>query len=121
MSAAMSLLNLVLLLILAVGNGAVIVAFVNRLHGRPLPEPFLKNVRHAHDATILLLPLLLVGLLGLSGPRLLLGGQWSDISTAWRIYVAVCSIGVLLLAVIGWLVVLGMLDSWHMWKQMKQR
>ena len=30
------------------------------------------------------------------------------------------AVGVLLIAVIGWLVVLGMLDSWRMWKQMKQ-
>ncbi|MGE3315217.1 MAG: metallophosphoesterase [Planctomycetaceae bacterium] len=98
MLAATTLLNFVLLLVLSAGNMALIVAVVNRLHGRPLPEPLLKNLRHAHDATILLIPFVLVWLLGFRGPRLLTGGRWADLSGPWQVYLALCGLGSVMLA-----------------------
>jgi predicted MPP superfamily phosphohydrolase len=98
MFAATILLNLVALAVLSAGHAALIVAVVNRMHGRRLNETFLKHARHAHDATVVLFPFVLIWLVGFRGPRLLLGGSWQDLSPFATGYLAACSIGALMLA-----------------------
>lgn len=94
---AAKLVNLVVILALAGGHAALIVAVINRLHGRPLSERLLKNLRHAHDVIVPLLPLVLIALLGLTGPRLLLGGSWRDLSILGFVGIVSGAIGVSML------------------------
>ncbi|WP_437185363.1 metallophosphoesterase [Planctomicrobium sp. SH668] len=77
--------NLLLLGVFAIGNAAIWIALVNRLHGLRLRTTTLKRIRHLHDILILGFPFLVIGCLGLSGPKLLLGGEWSDVSPQWKV------------------------------------
>lgn len=89
----MDWLNVVIFLFLIAGNTTMWVAYVNRTHSLPLPCFTLHRLRRVHDAMIFLVPLLMVVLLGLSGPKLLLQGEWNEISASWWGVVGFCAIG----------------------------
>jgi predicted MPP superfamily phosphohydrolase len=79
----MTAVNGVLLLLAAAGHAELWVALINRLHALPIPPERLRRIRHLHDLTI---PggafAILLGL-GLTGPRLLVGGSWNEVSGLW--------------------------------------
>ncbi len=87
--------NLFLFTLLIAGHTQLWVAFVNRLHALPIPHAVLRHSRHVHDLAILSFPLLLLWFVGLTGPRLLTYGQWSDLSSFWMAVASVCAIGVI--------------------------
>jgi predicted MPP superfamily phosphohydrolase len=89
----MNWLNALALLVLSAGHTELLVTVVNRLHGLPVPSGILRHVRHAHDVLVPLFPVVLVWFVGLTGPRLLLDGNWSHLPDAWRAYLAVCGLG----------------------------
>lgn len=89
----MTWINALILLILLAGHCEVTVTAVNRLHALRLPGPVLKAVRHAHDVWMLAFPPLLLWKVGFTGPAVLLGGYWSDLSGGWQAYLSVCLLG----------------------------
>ena len=89
----MDWLNAAALLILIAGHTELLVAIINRLHGLPIRADILQHARHVHDLLLLVFPPALIGFVGLSGPRLLLGGDWSHLPIAWRLYLTVCAAG----------------------------
>ena len=86
--------NLFLSVLLIAGHTQLWVAFVNRVHALPMPHAVLKHVRHLHDVALISFPIVLLWCLGVSGPRLLTYGRWSDLSSGWIAVIAVCSLGV---------------------------
>jgi len=91
----MSPLSLLAFVLLSIGNAELWVAFVNRTHARPIRCEKLRHIRHLHDLMVLLFPLLLFGLAGFSGPRLLFGGDWTALPWWLFPYLLLCSIGAL--------------------------
>ncbi len=89
----MSVINLLILLLLVVGHTELVTTFINRIHGLPLPERFLKQLRHLHDVWVPLFPVLLFWLVGVRGARLLFGGSWFQLSGFWRAYLLLCAVG----------------------------
>ncbi|MEZ6055148.1 MAG: metallophosphoesterase [Planctomycetaceae bacterium] len=87
--------NLGLFALLTIGHTELMVAVVNRTHAWPLGHQRLRTIRHLHDLAVPLFPLLLIGGLGLMGPRLLLGGTWADVPVACLAYFALCGLGLL--------------------------
>ncbi|QDU37230.1 phosphodiesterase YaeI [Maioricimonas rarisocia] len=87
--------NALLLFLLIAGHTSLLVTLVNRVHGLPLPCRTLKNLRHIHDLLIPLFPIILVWFVGLTGPKLLLGGSWHEVSLGWRLYLCLCAAGTL--------------------------
>lgn len=79
----MSVLNLALLLLVAAGHAELWVALINRLHALPIPPERLRRIRHLHDLMIPGGALAILLGLGLLGPRLLLGGPWSEVHWLW--------------------------------------
>src|SRR5665213_66219 len=63
-------LNLLLFCGLSLGHVALLVALVNRIHGRPLPLLFLDCIRLLHDLVMVLLPALFSWFFGINGPAL---------------------------------------------------
>jgi predicted MPP superfamily phosphohydrolase len=61
----------------------------------------LKAVRHLHDVLMLAGPPLIVWYVGLSGPKLLLGGSWQEVSFPWLVYFSLCAAGAIGLAIAG--------------------
>ncbi len=94
----MDWLNVFVFLLLIAGHTALWVAYVNRTHALPWRCPTLHRLRRFHDVMILLGPVLFVVNVGLTGPKLLLGGSWSALSPLWWGMVGVCSVGFVLLA-----------------------
>jgi predicted MPP superfamily phosphohydrolase len=91
----MLLLNLLALLLLSAGQAFVLVTLVNRSHALPIRRERLRHIRHVHDLLVPLFPVILFWRLGFAGPKLLLGGSWSDVPWYWWIYLAICAAGLL--------------------------
>jgi len=89
----MSWLNALALALLIAGHCELLVTAVNRLHALRWPSPLLKAVRHLHDVLMLAGPPLIVWCVGLSGPKLLLGGSWQELSFPWIVYFSLCAAG----------------------------
>lgn len=87
--------NLFLFVLMIAGHTQLWVAFVNRVHALRMPHRVLKHVRHLHDVALVSFPIVLVSCLGLSGPRLLTYGRWSDLSWGWMAVVTFCGLGVI--------------------------
>ncbi len=85
--------NALILLVLVAGHTELVVTLINRVHGLPLPQRFLRQLRHWHDVWVPAFPLLLVWRVGLDGPRVLAGGSWAELGTGWRVYLALCAVG----------------------------
>ena len=92
-------MNWLIFLLLIAGNCEVWVALVNRVHAWPLSRERLRTLRHIHDLILVVFPFALVGGLGLTGPRLLLGGSWSEVSGVWWFVLSVAGVGFLSLFV----------------------
>ncbi len=88
-----SLLNTCLLIVFVIGHIELLVTIVNRVHGLRIPQSVLTQVRHAHDLLIPLFPPVLFWFVGISGPGLILGGAWTDLSVGWQAYLTVCAMG----------------------------
>jgi predicted MPP superfamily phosphohydrolase len=86
-------LNAAILALLIAGQVELIVAAVNRAHALPIRGRTLRHIRHLHDALLLLLPALTIWRLGLSGPRLLFDGNWSNVTAGWWIVLALSAVG----------------------------
>ena len=88
-------MNLLLLGLLAAGHCELMVTFVNRIHALAMTHKRLHGLRRIHDILLPTVPLWMFYSLGMTGPKLLWGGSWYDVSLPWRIYLAVCSLGLL--------------------------
>jgi predicted MPP superfamily phosphohydrolase len=88
-------INAALLLLLVAGHTEILVALINRVHATRLPCGTLRQLRHLHDVLIPGFPLVVLWFVGFGGPRLLLDGSWSALSTGWGLYFAICSLGVI--------------------------
>lgn len=91
----MSVTNLVALLLLIAGHTELWVTLVNRLHARPISPDLLRRIRHVHDLAIPSFAVAVIAGLGFSGPRLLIGGSWSEVHPLWGIPLMASSCGVL--------------------------
>ena len=90
----MSWLNLGLLLVLIAGHAEVWVAFINRIHAKPLSADLLQRTRHVHDLLIPGFGLAAIIGLGLTGPQLLWGGAWSEVGWGWFPFLTASAFGV---------------------------
>ena len=95
----MDWLNAFVFLLLIAGHTALWVMYVNRTHAFPFRCSTLHRLRRLHDVMILLGPVLLVVCVGLTGPKLLLGGSWAALSPFWWGIVGACSMGFVLLVI----------------------
>lgn len=89
----MDWLNAAALFILVAGHTELLVTIINRLHGLPIRADILQHARHVHDLLLLAFPPALIGFVGLSGPGLLFGGDWSGLPIGWRLYLSACAAG----------------------------
>lgn len=105
-------LNLLILLVLWAGHTELVVTFLNRIHAFPLGKAFLRKMQHLHDVAVLGFPFILIWCVGLRGPGVLVDGRWSDLSTAWTAYLALCALGAAALAMTS--------IRWH-WQRMQKR
>lgn len=85
-----SWINVLVMAGLSVGNAALIIAVLNRIHSRPWPHALLHRLRQVHDLLILAFPLALIGFAGINGPRLLYGGEWRQLPVPVLAYLMVC-------------------------------
>ncbi len=51
---------LVAAVVLTIGNAELLITLINRIHSRPIPEHYLRQIRHLHDLLIPLFPVWLV-------------------------------------------------------------
>lgn len=86
--------NLGILLVLIAGHAELWVALVNRFHALPVAPSKLQRIRHLHDLMIPSFGVVALWCLGLSGPRLLLGGSWSQVSIGWYPVLMASAMGV---------------------------
>lgn len=93
----LSIVNGCILLLLIAGHTELWVVYVNRSHGIKIRSSVLHRLRQIHDVMIVGFPPLLIVFVGLTGPRLLIDGSLSDLSTPWRIYLSFCAIGCVVL------------------------
>lgn len=100
----MDYVNFILLLLLVGGHTQLIVSLINRMYAIPVHDRILDRVRHVFDAWMLLFPLGVLWFLGLRGPRLLTGGEWSGVPLGWKFYLLICGFGAVgtLVAVVRW-------------------
>ena len=89
----MDWLNLFIFALLILGHTTLWVTFVNRTHALPLKCQTLRQLRHVHDFMIVLFPFVLIWGVGLTGPRLLLDGEWKDLHLFWRFSFGVMGLG----------------------------
>jgi len=75
--------NLGILLVLVAGHAELWVTLVNRIHALPVAPHKLQRIRHLHDLVIPGFGVVVLWGLGLSGPRLLLGGSWNQVAVSW--------------------------------------
>lgn len=87
--------NLFLLFILFAGHCELVVALENRLHAMRLRQRTLQTTGALLDVPMLGFPLVLLWFVGLSGPKLLLGGSWADLPLGWIVYLSLCGVGAL--------------------------
>jgi uncharacterized protein len=85
-------LNLLILALAAIGHAELMVIVVNRLDAMAISRPALKRIRMAVDLSIFSFPLVLLWFVGFHGAAVLLGGSWSNLSTPWCVYLAVCAV-----------------------------
>ena len=88
-------INACILLLLMAGHTEILVAMINRLHATRLACGTLRHLRHLHDVLIPVFPVALLWFVGITGPQLLFGGSWNDLTTGWTCYLFVCALGTL--------------------------
>ena len=92
-------LNAVLLSAVFAGHCELMACWCNRVHGLRLKHRVTSKVRAVHDLIVLgFAPVLLFGF-GVSGYRLLRGGDWADVPWGWRGYFWLCGAGVVSLLI----------------------
>ena len=96
---AMNLLNTFVFLLLAAGHAELQVAILNRLYAKPISERVLDWSGRIHHLLVFGVPLAMIWFAGLRGPGLLVGGEWSELPTAWLVVFAACGVGTLGLVV----------------------
>jgi uncharacterized protein len=96
---AMNWLNLFLLALLTAGHTALVATVINRLHSLGIARHPLRRFRRSMDALIVVFPFMLLWFVGLHGARVLLGGAWTDLQPFWKVYLGLCSLGLLGLVV----------------------
>src|SRR5262245_47900035 len=94
-------LNLLLILALAAGHIALVVAVSNRIHAWPLTRRALRCVHRVHDLLLVVLPAMFVALAGFKGPRLLFGGAWQHLPLPVLAYLVVCGVIAAAVPVVG--------------------
>lgn len=82
--------NLLVILALAVGQGALLVGIINRIHALPWPRALLHHLGQLTDALIATLPILFIWRYGLTGPRLVVGGSWQQLPVPLLAWLAIC-------------------------------
>jgi hypothetical protein len=85
--------NFAVLCLLSVGHAELVVAAINRLHALRLSCATLQRLRNLHDVLLPGVPLAMILFVGLSGPRLLAGGDWSNVPVGWLVWFGLCAIG----------------------------
>jgi predicted MPP superfamily phosphohydrolase len=85
--------NILVFILLTIGHTTLWIAVVNRTHGCAWPRSRLQCLRHFHDLMLPLFPIVLIGGLGVWGPRLLRGGSWNEVTPFWWSIIAVCCCG----------------------------
>ncbi|HEX6984678.1 MAG TPA: metallophosphoesterase, partial [Planctomycetaceae bacterium] len=98
LEAPMNWLNAAILFLLFAGHCELMAAWVNRVHALPYRRRTLEWTRYVHDLLVVGFLPFVVWRVGLTGPRLLLDGEWSQLSWGWRIYFVLCGLGVVSLA-----------------------
>ncbi|RPI89401.1 MAG: metallophosphoesterase [Planctomycetaceae bacterium] len=82
--------NALLMGLVVIGNVLFFVGVFNRGHGAGLGKIGLRCIHWAHNLGIFAGNLAWLVLAGLTGPRLLWGGSWRDLSIWLRVYAIVC-------------------------------
>ena len=94
-------INILLFGGLTLGHAALVVALVNRIHGRPWPLPLLHCLRQLHDLVIVILPALFAWFFGVNGPELFFSSPgWHRLPVVLLAYLAVCGVVALSLPLI---------------------
>lgn len=83
-------LNFLALIVLSSGHAALVIGLVNRLHGLPLRRETLQLTRGLHDVLIVAFPAALFWFAGFNGPRLVWGGDWTQLPTPLLCYFGMC-------------------------------
>lgn len=79
-------------LIICNGNTALGVAIVNRVHGCRLPEWAIHLSHKVHYFLLVAVPPLTLIATGWFGPRLLRGGEWSNLGFGWWVWFGICAV-----------------------------
>ena len=95
----MDWLNAAALFALFAGHCELMAAWVNRIHALPYRRSTLRAVRLLHDLLVVGFLPLVVWRIGLTGPSVLLDGEWTQLPLPWAIYFALCGAGVASLVV----------------------
>lgn len=89
-------INLGWLLAVSIGHAVIVVAFLNRSMARPLSHQVSHVLKTSHDFVILLLPVLIGSLYGVTGPKLLLAtthvAPWQVLPVWLSGYLLICSV-----------------------------
>lgn len=93
--------NLGMLALISIGNAALVIAILNRMHALPWPQWILHRSRQAHDLWIVAFPALIVWFVGLTGPTVLRGGEWRQVWVVLLAYFVVCVVVAAVLPVIA--------------------
>lgn len=88
-----TLLNALALLAWYAGHCELWTAGLNQVYARPWSRRRLTRWRFWHDWSLILFPLLLVGVVGLWRPGVLVGGDWNDLDWPGRVYLVPCAVG----------------------------
>lgn len=97
--------NVLSFLLLIAGHTELVVTVVNQVHARRIGCRALRRIRHVHDVLIPAFPLALVWGVGIRGPGLLRGGSWWQLPLGWTVYLGLCLLGTVVLAIsaVRWL------------------
>ncbi len=96
----MNWLNLFLMAVLSLGNFAIVVAVLNRVHVIRFHLRTLSILRRSHLLLIIGFTVGLVWQGGFGRARLLFGGSWFDIAPVYQLYFVLCGISAVCAAVI---------------------
>lgn len=91
--------NVLAILALAAGQGALLVGIINRIHARPWPRALLHHLGQLTDGLIVASPVLFIWRYGLSGPRLVFGGSWEQLPAPLLAWLALCGVVALTLPI----------------------